>query len=64
MKKIKVLPGHAYHAKTDEMLRYIIKDAGEAAVAMRGHSYKAECKYLDQMNDAATILYARKNAAR
>lgn len=64
MKKIKVLPGHAYHAKSEAELLYIIKDAGEAAAAMRGHNYKAECKYLDQMNDAASILYARKNAAR
>lgn len=59
---MKVLPGHAYHAKTDSELRYIIRDAGEAATAMRGHSPEAECKYLDQVNDACTVLHARKAA--
>ena len=38
--------------KTEAELRYIIRDAGEAARAMRGHDPKAEAKYLDQINDA------------
>lgn len=46
--------------KTDRELRYIIKDAGEAARAMRGHDPVAEAKYLDQVNDAATELYIRR----
>lgn len=59
------LPGHAYHGKTDAELRYIIKDAGEAARASRGlTSYNpnsgkredTEGKYLDQVNDASTVL--------
>jgi Cdc6-like AAA superfamily ATPase len=61
----KPLHGHAYWDKTDAELRYIIKDAGEAAVAMRGHAPEAEAKYLDQVNDACTILnYRRKGDAR
>lgn len=54
------LSGHPYHAKTEAELRYIIKDAGEAAVAMRGHSPGAEGKYLDQVNDACTVLAWRQ----
>lgn len=54
------LEGHAFHAKTDDQLHYICKDAGEAARNMRGFDYAAECKYLDQVNDACTILYYRR----
>jgi predicted transcriptional regulator len=50
-----------YATKTDEELRYIIKDASEAALAMRGHSPASEEKYLDQVNDASTILYRRRH---
>ena len=56
----KPLPGHAYHAKTDAMLLYIVKDAGEAAKAMQGWNPEAEGKYADQVNDACTILGYRK----
>ena len=59
----KPMPDHEYHAKSDEMLRYIIKDAGRAAEAMRNHDIVAECKYLDQMNDACTILHYRRKLA-
>jgi len=47
--------------KTNAELRYIIKDAGEAAEAMKdvNPEAEAEAKYLDQMNDAATELYNR-----
>lgn len=54
------LAGHPYHDKTDAELRYIIKDASEAARAMKGTDAKAESKYLDQVNDASTVLYYRK----
>lgn len=54
------LEGHPYHKKSDAELHYIIKDASEAAKAMKGHSPKAEEKYLDQVNDASTVLYYRK----
>ena len=46
-----------YAGKTDAQLRYIIKDAGAAAVAQRG--MQSEMKYLDQVNDANTVLYRR-----
>lgn len=49
-----------YRQKSDAELRYIMKDAGEAARAQRGMS--SEAKYLDQVNDAATVLYERKTA--
>ena len=48
-----------YRKKSEAELRYIIKDAGEAAQAMRGMDYRAECKYLDQVNDACTELSRR-----
>ena len=50
-----------YSTKTDAELRYIMKDASEAAQAMRDHDPVAESKYLDQMNDACTELYRRRN---
>ena len=46
-----------YAGKTDAQLRYIIKDAGAAAMAQRG--MQSEMKYLDQVNDANTVLYRR-----
>jgi len=58
------IKGHSYHTKSDEALRYIIKDAGEAARAMRGHSPKSEAKYLDQVNDASTVLNYRKQGGK
>lgn len=51
-----------YRNKTDDELSYIMRDAHEAAQAMRGHDARAECKYLDQVNDAATELYRRRQA--
>lgn len=50
-----------YATKSDAELLHIIKDAGTAAKAMRNVSYESECKYLDQVNDACTILYRRRN---
>ena len=54
------IEGHEYHRKTDDELRYIMKDAGQAAKAMKDHSPHAESKYLDQVNDAASVLWFRK----
>jgi hypothetical protein len=48
-----------YRKKTDEQLQFIMKDASEAARAMRGIDARAEAKYLDQINDASTVLYER-----
>lgn len=59
----KPIPDHPYHGKTAAALLYIVKDAGEAAQAMRGHDYAAECKYLDQINDASTVLRYRRMVA-
>jgi hypothetical protein len=52
-----------YWQKSDSQLRYIIKDAGEAARAMRGFGLlgDGEAKYLDQVNDACTVLSWRKS---
>lgn len=47
-----------YRTKTDAELRYILKDAGETARIQRGMS--SEQKYLDQVNDASTVLYERR----
>lgn len=60
----KPIPDHRYHHLTDPMLHYIIKDAGEAARNMRDMNYEAECKYLDQVNDACTVLRYRRECMR
>jgi hypothetical protein len=54
------LHGHPYHSKSDCELRYIIQDAGQAAVNMRDVDARAEGKYLDQVNDACTVLNFRR----
>jgi hypothetical protein len=58
-KIVRPLRGHPYHGKTDAELRFIVKDAGEAAAAVRDHDAVAEAKYLDQVNDANTMLHYR-----
>lgn len=50
-----------YKNKSEAELRYIVKDAGLAAIAMRSVDARAESKYLDQVNDACTELYRREN---
>lgn len=55
-RNIKPLKGHPYHDKSDAELQYIVQDARAAAEAMRGWNDQAEAKYLDQMNDAITIM--------
>lgn len=58
------LEGHPYHSKSDEQLKFIIKDASEASKAMKTHGTPqgdaAESKYLDQVNHASTVLHFRK----
>ena len=44
--------------KTPAELLYILRDAREAADAMRGWDAVAEAKYLEQIDDAATVLAA------
>jgi hypothetical protein len=50
-----------YSNKSTDELRFIIKDASEAASCAKdlGNS-KSEAKYLDQINDACTELYKRR----
>ena len=55
------LAGHPFHTTTDAELRYIVRDAGDAARAMQKHTRTAEDRYLDQVNDAPTVLYYRRN---
>jgi len=54
------LEGHEYHRKSDAELRFIAKDAAEAARSMKGLDSNAENKYLDQVNDASTVLHWRR----
>src|ERR1019366_3109954 len=56
------IAGHPYHTKTNDELHYITKDASEAARAQRGMS--SEGKYLDQVNDASTVLGYRARGGR
>ena len=51
-----------YSTKTIDELKYIVRDAGQAATAMRDHDPAAEAKYLDQMNEAASELYRRRTS--
>ena len=60
----KPLKGHQYHTYTNGQLKYVIQDAHEAAQAMKDHDPKAEAKYLDQMNDAHTILGYRNHGGK
>jgi hypothetical protein len=59
MRVTRPIPNHPYHRKSDAELEYIVKDAREAAECFRGFDEKAECKYLDQINDAHTVLRYR-----
>jgi hypothetical protein len=54
------LANRTFIRKSEAELRYIIKDAGEAARNMRGFDPVAEGKYLDQVNDAVSVLHSRK----
>lgn len=67
------LRGHPYHEKPDSHLHHIMKDAGEAAKNFRnsgfttpesGGKQSTEGKYLDQVNDAATVLHYRKQGGK
>jgi hypothetical protein len=49
-----------YSSKTADELRYIMRDAGEAATAMRGHDDRAEGRYLDQVAEARMELSRRE----
>ena len=53
------LTNQDYSKKSDDELRFILRDASEAADAMRGWDDAAEAKYLEQIDDAATVLAER-----
>ena len=63
-KPYKPIPHHDYHRKTNLELEYILEDANQAAIAMRGVNADAEAKYLDQINDAATVLAYRARGGK
>ena len=65
------IPGHPYHTKTSDELRYIAKDANAAAenfknsgMTVPGSTMLTENKYRDQVNDAASVLGWRASGGR
>lgn len=54
------LTNQTYFSKSDAELHFILRDAFEAAAAVRGHDSHAEAKYLEQINDASTVLHSRQ----
>ena len=59
------IPGHDYHSKTNDELQFIQRDASAAAKNMQGMGNdKAEGKYLDQVNDASTVLGWRSRGGK
>jgi hypothetical protein len=61
---VKVLLGHPFHQKSDYELRAQIRRAAEAAQDIRGVDAEAEAVYISQLNDAMTILGARRHYQR
>lgn len=57
----KTLPDHRYHGLTVAELLYVARDAHAAAKNFQGWNADAEAKYLDQVNDACTVLNYRAN---
>lgn len=55
----KTLPDHRYHSLTVSELLYVAQDAHAAAKNFQGWNPTAECKYLDQVNDACSVMYYR-----
>ena len=56
---------NAYRTKTEDQLYYIMGDARLAAdYAKSLGDAKGEAKYLDQINDACSELYRRRNTPK
>jgi hypothetical protein len=53
------LTNQNYFSKSDDELRFILRDASEAADCARGFDDRAESKYLEQIDDATTVLAQR-----
>jgi hypothetical protein len=54
------LTNASYWDKPNNQLIYIMRDAYMAAECMKHHDPVAEAKYLEQMNDACTVITYRK----
>ena len=59
-----VAVGHPFHQKSNDELRVQIRRAAEAAQDIRGVDAEAEDVYISQLNDAMTILGARRHFQR
>jgi hypothetical protein len=62
--RCEVLLGHPFHKKGDDELRAQIRRAAEGAQGIRGVDAEAEAVYISQLNDAMTILGARRHYQR
>lgn len=60
-KPARPIADHPFHGRTISELLFIARDASAAAKSFQGWNDVAECKYLDQVNDACTVLYYRAN---
>jgi hypothetical protein len=60
----KVLVGHPFHQKSNDELRIQIRYEAEAALSVHGIDAEAEAYHIGQMNDALTILGARRHYER
>lgn len=50
------LTNQNYFRKTEAQLRFIMRDAAEAADLVRNFDSAAEAKYMEQVYDAGTVL--------
>jgi hypothetical protein len=57
----RVLVGHPFHQKSDDELRIQIRRAAEAAHSANGIDAEAEACHIRKLNDAMTILGARRH---
>jgi len=64
MKVAKPLKGHAFHAYTEAMLLFVIKDAGKAMSCAMDINDRNFGKYADQICDARTILHYREKTKK
>lgn len=55
----KTIADHRFHTLTVSELLFVARDAHEAAKNFQGWNVEAECKYLDQVNDACSVMAYR-----
>ncbi len=58
------LDNQSYWTKSEAQLRFILKDAREAAEALATIAGADTGKYMDQINDACTVLNHRRKGGR